>query len=261
MSKFNSVFLAALFLSLSGNAWAVSSAPAQLAVQLLMSGKIDLTADTITVPLHQGRLKDGRSVWYVLIDASDEAESKSQGLVYAPALASAATDPATRTVTFDVNDGWIFDHGTVDFSGTRSVTPGDAPNLFPPKAATPGSTGDSSYSPYVRVGSGANAIVYNAPIVAFDVSADAISFCDANKPVDHSLVHDKVIRICPATGEVTLGLSHGWASDKPLIYVSLDSNESRGLCDGGSNIRSGPQFAENFGNHLASLRGNQWPDG
>lgn len=34
----------------------------------LLKGGLDLTADTVTLPLHQGSLKDGRIAWYVLTD-------------------------------------------------------------------------------------------------------------------------------------------------------------------------------------------------
>lgn len=201
------------------------ASPGSVSVQLLASGKIDLVNDTVTVPLHHGHLKDGRELWYVVIDSSDAQDAKAKGLVFAPALSQAANDPGTRTLTRDQNGQFYFDRGTVDFSAIRSVTPGNAPNLFPPKAATPGSVGDSGYSPYVKYQVGGKVIVYNAPIVAFNVSATAISFCDSKAPVDHSIVNDKVVRICPRTGEVTLGLSHGFAEGKPLIYVSLDSND------------------------------------
>lgn len=195
--------------------------PTSIATQLLTSGQIDLAADTVTVPLHHGKLKDGRGLWYVLIDASDEATAKQLGLVYAPALAEATNGIGTRAATLGADGEWVFDHGSVDFSTNRQVVPGDAPNLFPPKEAKPGSAGSADYSPYVLFGN----VIYNAPIIAFDVTADEIVACDPGSAVDHSKVHDKVVRICPKTSNVTLALSHGFASGKSLIYVSLDSND------------------------------------
>jgi hypothetical protein len=212
-----SVSMFALLSSWSGNSWA---GPTQVSVQLLQSGKIDLASDTITVPLHIGQLKDGRNVLFVLLDASDETQAMAQGLVYAPALANAAMAPSTRTATIDQSGTWIFDHGTVDFSSNRSVTPGDAPQLFPPKAATPGSVGDSSYSPYVRVVTNGKTVVYNAPIVAFNLTEMPVG-----TSIDHTLFHDKVVQISQDYSVVSLALSHGFASGKPLIYVSLDSND------------------------------------
>jgi hypothetical protein len=68
-----------------------------------------------------------------------------------------------------------------------------APNSFPPKAFRPGSVGDKDYTPLVRIENAGNHI-YNAPIVAFDVNAKQVSFCNGNP--DYSLVHDKVVKIC-----------------------------------------------------------------
>jgi hypothetical protein len=69
-----------------------------------------------------------------------------------------------------------------------------------------------------------NNIVYDAPIVAFNVDANQISFCNGNVP--HNLVHDKVVSICPAKKQVTLKLSHGYGSGQALIYISTDANET-----------------------------------
>jgi hypothetical protein len=83
--------------------------------QLITAATIDLTSDTVTLPLYQGKLQDGRSLWYVLIDASDETVAKSLGLVYAPALANAATVASTRTATNSIDGSWIltFSHRRV----------------------------------------------------------------------------------------------------------------------------------------------------
>jgi hypothetical protein len=210
-----------LFLALSSTSWA---GPTQVSIQLLQSGKIDLASDTIAVPLHMGLLKDGRNVLFVLLDSSDQAQAMEQGLVYAPALANAAMAPSTRTAAIDQSGMWTFDHGTVDFSSNRSVTPGDAPKLFPPKAATPGSIGDSTYSPYVKVVTNGKTVIYNAPIIAFNLTQEQMDAA-LGTSIDHTLFHDKVIQISLDGSEVLLGLSHGFASGKPLVYVSLESND------------------------------------
>jgi hypothetical protein len=116
---------------------------------------------------------------------------------------------------------FIFDAGTVDFSPHWNLVPGQAPDYFPPQTAVPGSVGDADYSPFVTV-SARNGAVYNAPILAFGLDAGQLAFCDGG--VDHDKVHDKVTRFCPDTGEVTVKLSHGFASGKPIVYVSFDAN-------------------------------------
>ena len=83
----------------------------------------------------------------------------------------------------------------------HSVTPGDAPHFFPPKAAQPGSVGDADYSPLVQFANAKNAL-FNMPMVAFNVSEDDLNkMCDGN--VDYSKVEDKAVKICPRDGTVT----------------------------------------------------------
>ncbi len=192
-----------------------------ISVNLMPSGIIDLMSDTITLPLQQGALKDGRKVWFVLTDTDDQDQASKQGIVYAPDLTYAASAKSTRTATVDAQGQFTFDAGTVDFTPVRNIVPGAAPDLFPPTTALPGSVGDADYSPYVKV-TNQNNTIYNAPILAFNVDADGISFCEGN--VDHNVVHDKVVKICPQTKQVTLALSHGFAASKPVVYVSFDAN-------------------------------------
>jgi hypothetical protein len=60
------------------------------------------------------------------------------------------------------------------------LTPGSAPNSFPPQAFRAGSVGDKDYTPLVRIENAGNHI-FNALIVAFDVNAKQISFLMANQ--------------------------------------------------------------------------------
>ena len=189
--------------------------------QLLKSGPIDLDAGTITLPLYEGRMSSGEKVWYILTDTTDKGNADALGLNWSPKLAYAAVGRGVRQATLGPDAGLIFASGTVDFSPERSVTPGDAPDFFPPQAVQPGSVGDMNYSPLVVI-ENANNQVYNAPMIAFDVDAGDISFCNGN--ADHSLVHDKVLSICPEEGTVTLALTPGLSFARPVLYLSTDSN-------------------------------------
>jgi hypothetical protein len=84
-----------------------------------------------------------------------------------------------RTANFDANNDLVFDKGTVDFPPVRSITPGPVGAEFPPVAFQPGAVGDANYSPLVQVLK-AGGVIYNAPIVAFDVNASDITFPNGN---------------------------------------------------------------------------------
>jgi hypothetical protein len=200
-------------------------------VQLLKSGTIDFDAGTVELPLYQGRLRNGKAVWYILTDTSDETASESLGLNHAGKLAYATTGNAARNGTLEQNAVVVFENGTVDFSPERVIVPGAEPNFFPPQQAAPGSVGDRNYTPLVRLNNVAGTPVYNAPMVAFDVSAEQIDFCKEENPdvaVNYALVHDKVVSICPdgnGGGTVTIQLTAGFSFAKPVLYMSMDAND------------------------------------
>jgi hypothetical protein len=187
---------------------------------ILPAAQVNQAAGTVTLPLYQGRMRDGRSVWYVLTDVSDQRLARQLGLNWSPKLAN-APDGAVRTATRNRQGSLVFDQGWVDFSPERVVLPGAAPNYFPPAQARAGSVGDAAYSPLVRV-SGDDGAVFNATTVANGVSAVEIEFPNGN--VDHSKVIDRAVAISPKAATVTLGLSTGTSSGRPILFVSLDSN-------------------------------------
>lgn len=190
--------------------------------QLLKSGKVDLDNGTITLPLYKGAMKSGQIVWYIVTDTDDKGNADQLGLNYSPKLTFADVGLAVRTARMDKNFNLVFDAGTVDFSPKRSVTPGDAPNFFPPKKFQPTGIGDQFYTPLVKI-LNAGGHIYNAPIVAYNVSADTLNqFCDGNP--DYSLVHQKVLKICPRDMTVTMRLTTGFSFGKPVLYLSTDTN-------------------------------------
>jgi len=190
--------------------------------QELKSGKVDLDAGTITLPLYEGAMKSGQVVWYIVTDTDDKENADALGLNFSPKLTYADTGRAVRKATLESGLKLVFESGTVDFAQKRSITPGDAPNFFPPKEFHPPSIGDKDYTPLVKI-TNAGEHIYNAPMVAYNVSADTLNqFCDG-KP-DHSIVHTKVVRICPRNKTVTLMLTAGFSFVKPVFYLSMDTN-------------------------------------
>jgi hypothetical protein len=189
-------------------------------VQLLNTGPINVAKGTITIPLYLGHMKgSGKNVWYILTDVGDADVAAELGLNFSAKLAFAAN--GARTANFDSNNNLVFDKGTVDFSPVRSLTPGPVGHEFPPVAFQPGAVGDKDYGPLVQIVNGGN-VIYNAPIVAFDMKASDISFPNGN--VDYSKVHDQVVAIDPVNMTVTLNLINGFSFGKPVWYLSMDTS-------------------------------------
>ena len=189
-------------------------------LQLLRSGTINMYDSTITLPLYQGHVRgSGERVWYILTDTTDKGNADALGLNWSPKLAYSA--PGARVATLLPNSTLEFQSGTVDFSPEHMVTQGNSSNPFPPSEAQPGAIGDKDYSPLVLLeNSGGN--IYNAPIVAFGANASDINFCHGNP--DYSLVHDKVVRICPSEGTVTIKLTSGFSFARPVLYLSTEAS-------------------------------------
>lgn len=192
-------------------------------VLLMKSAHVDLEAGTMTVPLRKGQMASGEPVWSILTDVSDENLANLHGVVYSAKMAYGVTGAGARTAKIEKDGTFTFEAGTVDFSPEHVVVPGDAPNFFPPKEAAPGSIGDAAYSPLVQFDNAKNA-VFNMPMVSFNTTEDQLNaMCDGN--VDKSLVHDKVVRICPRDGTVTLAMTLGYTFGKPIFYLSTEAND------------------------------------
>jgi hypothetical protein len=189
----------------------------------LKSARIDLEAGTVTLPLKKGKMKSGESVWYVITDTSDKGISELLGVNYAPKLIFTDLDRGVRRATIQSNGIVEFERGNVNFAPKLSITPGDAPNFFPPKKMQPGSVGDNYYSPLFKTTNGNSNVIYNAPVVAFNADEKTLNqYCNGN--ANHDVVHDKVTAICPKNGTVTLRMTLGYSFARPVLYLSFDAN-------------------------------------
>jgi hypothetical protein len=185
--------------------------------QELKSGQLDAINGRITLPLYLGYITGTKvPVWYILTDVSDQGQAAQLGLNYSAKLEFAAI--GARTAHFGTNNVLYFDKGRVDFTPHRVLTPG-TPNAYPPAKAAPGSVGDRNYSPLVSI----DGIIYDAPIVAFNVQAADINFPNGN--VDYTKVHDEVVAIDPVGRTVTLQLVNGFSFGRPVWYLSMDSSD------------------------------------
>ncbi len=193
-------------------------------VQLLNSGTVDAKNGTVTLPLYKGTLSGTKkTVWYILTDVDNPNVAAELGLNFSAKLTFASN--AARTGNLDANGNIVFDKGTVNFAPNRAIVPGPSGAEFPPKSATPGAVGDANYSPFVRIVNAAN-VIYNAPMVAFDVDASQINFPNGN--VDYSKVHDEVVAIDPINMTVTINLINGFSFGRPVWYLSMDTSTPLG---------------------------------
>ena len=198
--------------------------------QLLKSGTVTPVKDglgSVTLPLYLGHNKNGKNVWYILTDTTDERNANALGLNFSAKLAY-LVGKAVRPAELLSDNTLRFDKGAVDFSPVRQLTPGAAPNQFPPSRAKAGSVGDKDYSPYVRITNTPGTPIYNAPVVAFDASAAQLQ-ASCTGPVDYSKVHDRVLHICPnaqsnGQGTVTLETTSVFSFAKPATYISTESS-------------------------------------
>jgi hypothetical protein len=193
--------------------------------------QVDLSKETVRLPLYPGTA-NGKTVWYVLLDASDAGLAHDLGVNYAPKLANIAiSDPAAvQTVTLGsptpqqnpFGPAVVNFAGAPDFSPTRIATPG--PTGFPLAKFQPGSVAGPGYSPFIKIAG--SDVVYNAPIVAsgdgpFDV-------------VHHTNTEDRVLGIHIAgpskPGQfaeswVDLLFVKGFDAGQPIVYLSTDAGQ------------------------------------
>ena len=199
--------------------------------------QVDLSKETVRLPLYKGIAYKGtpqqETVWYVLLDASDQGLAHDLGVNYAPKLANIAIgDPAAvQKVTLEspTPDQNKFGQAVVDFQGapdfspTRIATPG--PNGFPLANFQPGAVAGPGYSPFIRI-KGSN-VVYNAPIVA---TGDGPSF----DVTHHTNTGDRVLGIHLAGPQpqgqyqdnwVDLLFVKGFDAGQPILYLSTDAGQ------------------------------------
>ena len=193
-------------------------------VQLLNTGTVDAAHGTITIPLYKGTLKGTKqNVWYILTDVSNESVAEELGLNFSAKLNFASL--AARTGNLDGNGNIVFDKGTVNFAPQRNLVPGPPGQEFPPKSFRPGAIGDKDYGPFVSI-TNAGGVIYNAPMVAFNVDAAQINFPTGR--VDYSKVNDQVVAIDPFNMTVTLNLINGFSFGRPVWYLSMDTSNQLG---------------------------------
>ena len=192
---------------------------------------VDLDKETVRLPLYEGR-SGGQTVWFVLLDASDQGLAANAGINYAPKLANLAIGcpECVQEVTLDsptpaenpFGQAIVNFPGAPDFAPKRIAEPG--PNGFPLANFQPGAVAQNGYTPFIRIKG--SPVVYSAPIVAtgdgpFDVKT-------------HTNTHDRAldIHIAPPSppGQyleswVDMLFVKGFDAGEPIVYLSTDAGQ------------------------------------
>jgi hypothetical protein len=193
--------------------------------------QVDLSKESVRLPLYKGTA-NGQTVWYVLLDTSDQGIAHDLGINYAPKLGNLAIGcpECVQTVTLDsptpeqnrFGPANVNFRGAPDFSPTRIAEPG--PNGFPLANFQPGAVAGDGYSPFIRIDG--SSTVYSAPIVAtgdgpFDVE-------------HHTNTGDRVLDVHiagpSAQGKfdeswVDLLFVKGFDAGQPIVYISTDAGQ------------------------------------
>jgi hypothetical protein len=165
---------------------------------LFIDSAIEHPDKTVTFPLHRG-VSGGRTVWFVVLDASTSNIADRFGVNRSNKLANAAGTTAVQRITI-VDGIWRFP-ATVDFRPERIV---EAPNGFPPTRFQAGAVAEAGYSPLVRLPGGA---IVNAPHLANDTG-----------------VADKVVSMDRQAGTVRYAETAGFQDGRPVLYVSTEAS-------------------------------------
>jgi hypothetical protein len=193
--------------------------------------QVDLSKESVRLPLNKAKA-NGETVWYVLVDASDQGIANDLGINYAPKLGNIGIGcpECVQTVTLDspspdqnrFGQALVNFKGAPDFSPTRIAEPG--PTGFPLATFQPGAVAGPGYSPFIRIEG--SPTVYSAPIVAtgdgpFDV-------------VHHTNTGDRVLGVHiagpSAQGQfaeswVDLLFVKGFDAGEPIVYISTDAGQ------------------------------------
>ncbi|MBA3263417.1 MAG: hypothetical protein H0T69_13300, partial [Thermoleophilaceae bacterium] len=134
--------------------------------------QVNLSKQTVRLPIYPGKAPDGTRVWFTLLDASDAGLAADLGVNYAPKLANLAIGcpECVQEVTLEsptpqqnrFGPAVVNFKGVPDFSPSRVAEPG--PTGFPLKRFQPGAVAGPGYSPFIRIAG--SHVVYSAPIVA-----------------------------------------------------------------------------------------------
>lgn len=149
----------------------------------------------VTLPLFRGLDPNGKSVYYIITEASTFEVANQMGINFSPKLQNAVGSQGVQKVT--IVDGLMKFKGKVDFTPVHNVT-GAAPDYFPPSSFTAGAVADAEWSSIVELPTGQ---VLNAQIVSNETGN-----------------HDRLVSIDKAKMSVTLSILDGFRDGKQYFF-------------------------------------------
>ena len=193
--------------------------------------QVDLSKESVRLPLYKGKA-NGQTVWYTLLDASDQGIAHDLGVNYAPKLGNIAIGcpDCVQTVTLDspspdqnkFGQALVNFQGAPDFSPTRIATPG--PGGFPLAKFQPGAVAGNGYSPFIRIAG--SQTVYSAPIVATgDGPFDVVHHTDTGDRVLGIHIAGPSAQGQYAESWVDLLFVKGFDAGQPIVYISTDAGQ------------------------------------
>lgn len=196
--------------------------PSILGIDFRVDRNVVPAGPTARFPMFQGweTTPNGpREAYYVITEASDEDFARELGIIYAPRMAEAIGSGGEQNSQW-TDDGRLIFEGSVDFSPTRSLTPGAASADgalvgFPPAEVNPGAIADANWSSYVVL-PGTN-IVINAQLVANSTGIhDRIPNPNGNSQADEDDLNNP--NFAPDQASVVMQLLDGWHDGQPYYF-------------------------------------------
>lgn len=195
--------------------------PSALGVDYRVDRDVVAAGPTVRLPLFQGweTLSDGsvREGYYIITEASDADLAEDLGVIYAPRMAIAIGSGGEQGSQWS-NDGRLVFEGSVDFSGTRDLTPGAADGElfgFPPASVTPGAEASAEWSSYVVLPG--TDIIVNVQLMANETGIhDRIPNPNGNSQAEEDDLNNPNLAIDQAS--VVLQLLDGWHDGRPYYF-------------------------------------------
>jgi hypothetical protein len=181
---------------------------------------IDVTHETVTLPLQMGATQDGRPIWYVVTESSDQKDAAQRGVNFSNKMLNALGTAAVQKALLD--HGKLVFEGTVDFSGTRVLVPG--PNGFPPSEYSPGPIADAKYSPLVNIVTQQNGQERNAVTQQHGQERNTGIVINAPQVANDTGRSPSVVAIDYERRTVTLKMLAGFVDGQFTLYLHTDAS-------------------------------------